>query len=608
MLSSQALSQVLQLWTDSKLPQFPLWLVHRAQLVLAQSLYRTLQTILQLSDKSRNISKEETAYSIITLATALRMSIFNELRDVIESGILKARILLGEEYSSSNCIWVEKVTYSVHSVSEAYILSALKISEQSVNRNIAQPHPLFTARAQKLIKFFSKLPLYSSLPSWVMKLSYLEAALFEPKLRELRLNIFPRAGMAEDKYFEYIPLTWTAANASNASHVSNSFLHEMMVISFLNYQVDEYMESVATVVYGDDLDALEVLIENILGSLGRQGISNEVFKENDYKQALPSENGKRSIDSLKEPNGNSHHNGESNSRHTKKRARAYSSDKANEETGILNRSKHEAQPFKSGPDHKKREAVIGCLSAFIRYIVRHEAVIKASSFDRANVINGLRTFLAAHIQQAKDNAYLSKTYSSIVNGAKRSVVFERPGRTFFDWVHTTSSDHTSCPYSFFFVLCLLSKDGQDCFETPAEKYASQSLCRHLAIMCRMYNDYGSVLRDSEEFNLNSLNFPEFVYAKASNGSSNPMATSATLSNEIENDALESAKEELLAIAQYERVEMEQALRRLQAIAGTNPHKLRVIEVLKMFCDVTDSYGQIYMARDIASRMKFSKSV
>lgn len=32
---------------------------------------------------------------------------------------------------------------------------------------------------------------------------------------------------------------------------------------------------------------------------------------------------------------------------------------------------------------------------------------------------------------------------------------------------------------------------------------------HLGRMCRQYNDYGSLARDQEERNLNSLNFPEF---------------------------------------------------------------------------------------------------
>lgn len=39
-------------------------------------------------------------------------------------------------------------------------------------------------------------------------------------------------------------------------------------------------------------------------------------------------------------------------------------------------------------------------------------------------------------------------------------------------------------------------------------YLSRSLARHLATMCRQYNDYGSAVRDMDEGNLNSLDFPE----------------------------------------------------------------------------------------------------
>ncbi|KAF7909636.1 uncharacterized protein EAF01_003354 [Botrytis porri] len=40
------------------------------------------------------------------------------------------------------------------------------------------------------------------------------------------------------------------------------------------------------------------------------------------------------------------------------------------------------------------------------------------------------------------------------------------------------------------------------------KYLATELGRHLAVMCRMYNDYDSLARDKAEKNLNSVNFPE----------------------------------------------------------------------------------------------------
>ena len=50
--------------------------------------------------------------------------------------------------------------------------------------------------------------------------------------------------MEEDKYFEYIPFTWTLCNNRRNTFLSTKSLVERMMISFLNYQADEFMEAV----------------------------------------------------------------------------------------------------------------------------------------------------------------------------------------------------------------------------------------------------------------------------------------------------------------------------------------------------------------------------
>lgn len=77
------------------------------------------------------------------------------------------------------------------------------------------------------------------------------------------------------------------------------------------------------------------------------------------------------------------------------------------------------------------------------------------------------------------------------------------------WVRSIASDDTSRPFAFQFFTCLTGKPGVSSFDSPQAQYISQSLARHLSTMCRQYNDYGSAARDSEEGNLNSLDFPEF---------------------------------------------------------------------------------------------------
>ncbi|KAI1380211.1 hypothetical protein F4677DRAFT_441529 [Hypoxylon crocopeplum] len=68
--------------------------------------------------------------------------------------------------------------------------------------------------------------------------------------------------------------------------------------------------------------------------------------------------------------------------------------------------------------------------------------------------------------------------------------------------------------------------------------------------------------------------------------------------------IESKKEALFQLAQFERPCLEEALRRLEA-EGTSPRngvaeglakKRRQMEIWRMFCDVTDIYGQISVRR------------
>lgn len=120
-------------------------------------------------------------------------------------------------------------------------------------------------------------------------------------------------------------------------------------------------------------------------------------------------------------------------------------------------------------------------------------------------------------------------------------------------------------------------------------YLAEDLCRHLSSMCRMHNDYGSLQRDADEHNLNSTNFPEFHLETFSYHRAGV---------EIWD---KSAKGDLLWIADYERHGVQTALTLLATELGSL--QKHVIDPLKLFINVTDLYGQIYVLRDIGTRTK-----
>ena len=94
----------------------------------------------------------------------------------------------------------------------------------------------------RLSRLSSSLPTLRREPSWKILVSVVEGLSFLPRLLEARSKIFPRQRSVEDRYLEYIPSTWIVINNCDALCLAPSLLWEMMVISMLDFLVDEYME------------------------------------------------------------------------------------------------------------------------------------------------------------------------------------------------------------------------------------------------------------------------------------------------------------------------------------------------------------------------------
>jgi len=341
--------------------------------------------------------------------------------------------------------------------------------------------------------------------------------LFLAQLRRAKPDVFPHNEKAENKYLEYIPFTWTACN-NLGKPTSNTVMLDMMIISVLNYQVDHYMEATIARYHEHNLQVVKDIIVRVCEKPERiTSVHQGVGKTMKDAAHLPK------IDS-------------------------------------------DVSKIPSLADIEE------VLARFVTFVMHHKKVVQCPRSVQERLKQELSTFLLAHVTQAEDNA----RFSNQLHSPQGRSCFHSPRATYFDWVRTTSADHTSCPYSFAFFGCLISKTGQEVFTTAKQKYLAQSACRHLATMCRQYNDYGSVRRDSEERNLNSVNFPEY-------GSIDVLSASEE----------ERIKAELLWLAEYERECLEATLKRLRGEVEE-----KVMDVLRFFVTVTDLYGQIYVARDV----------
>ncbi|KAL9032875.1 MAG: hypothetical protein Q9214_007775, partial [Letrouitia sp. 1 TL-2023] len=152
-------------------------------------------------------------------------------------------------------------------------------------------------------------------------------------------------------------------------------------------------------------------------------------------------------------------------------------------------------------------------------------------------------------------------------------------QTYHEWVHTTSASHVGGFVTFAFMACLnnCNEDGLDSFLGAEAKYYAHEFSLHVASYARMTNDIGSVERDRQESNLNSVDFLEFC---------------------IEGVDLEAKTQQLQRLAKFEKEGYERALERLRAL-GTDERK---IMGMKAFSNTAELYGEIYAMEDITPRL------
>ena len=564
--------RLLHLWKTGRLSALsdrlaaPSTLADRIPIVLFQILDRTLRS-QSLDGSWGNGSPEISAYAILTLIHLSPLRQWTALQTETEAAITSGqsflrKLQLNGASSQSDLIWIEKVSYGLPTLCQCYCLAALKASTADKTwdgPNVGLGHVPLKA-VGKFLGFFSRLPLFKSLKDaeWKLRSSLVEGYLFLPLLKRVSRDIFPREGMEAEQYLEYIPLTWTTSNSLQQVALSASFLQEMMEISMLNYQADEFMEAVVGKEHDDDLESVKEIIVSLTTTGEKRLRSDDEDREEPYTK-------KRSIGS----------------------------------NGFEKNFQRPTTPPRSASGFNIKKV----LGQFVRRIMGHSKVIKASARDQLNLRRELRDFLLAHLDQIEDNTWFSREDASHTE----TKPFTSPRTTYFDWVRTSSADHTSCPYSFAFVKCLAASGPAECFHSAYSNYLAQDLCTHLATMCRQYNDYGSVQRDRDERNLNSINFPDFHIANLVKGVVNEPASvngikelaSTTASELIEmnrkrDDELKAA---LFEIAEYERSCLTMTLQRLKSRI---PAQTR--NVLSLFVNVTDLYGQIYVARDIGSRV------
>lgn len=237
----------------------------------------------------------------------------------------------------------------------------------------------------------------------------------------------------------------------------------------------------------------------------------------------------------------------------------------------------EISPPESVADDANRE-LEDKLSQFANHYLRHPSVVRSPTWMQTWLAQQLQNCVLAHLTHLQD----CKEYAG--SPSQGNTQATKPW-TYFDWVHATPADNTTAKFSFVFYLCLVLGESGDKLLGDSEKnkspyfprYVAEDMCVHLAAMCRQQNDYGSLARDRAEGNLQSADFPDLYLGG--------------FDADDQKDA--HAKKMLLDVAAYEHACLENAMTELGKYLDKG-----VMDAIRVFIEVTDLYGQIYIVRDL----------
>ena len=594
MLLAEASTELLYAWDQGLLKSLPETLLQdRLPIMLTQILNRTLLTQTTRGAWGFEERPETTSYGVLTLMALSSLPWHAHLREVAISAAISGKTFLERshaDWTTPAFVWIEKVTYGSARLSLSYCLAAMKATERSNSwsKKTNEILNISEKSVSKIVELLSTLDSFQSEPRWKLVASAVEVFAFLPQLKSVGDSMLPGQKGAKNEYLAYIPVTWIVVNYHKQLFLSANLLWDMMVLTICNFRVDEYMESVVGKLPNNNLEPILSLIDDVCQT------KQPPLPGSESKYV---ENGDKRIHSA-------------NHLRTKIEAGANGTER-NPMDRVSNKT------FRFILDSHERDLVSPLtdvrtqLDSYAQAILTYPRIREASASDQSHLRHALCAFLRSHVAQIADNADFarqspwSSSTPSVLTSARQS---------FYTWVHTTGAESVSCPFSLAFLTCLLGaastpenkrseEPAADCFGSTRRKYLAGELCTHLAVMSRLYNDYGSVERDRIEANVNSINFPDF------HGSSSRTA------QHIDSAEHETKlKEELLELAKVERrsadVASEALLSDLEGNleAGGGRKMKDKANAAKLFIGVTRLYADLYVARDLSNRVVSSTGI
>ena len=222
--------------------------------------------------------RQETVYCSIALCHLSRLPLAIGFREEIQASLRKGHQAVTDTDKMSerrkDPLWIEKVTYEAGFIIKAYELAALRsTSEESpetlkrgvknhLDTKIGSSDRRSSEKLSEFAELFKQTSIFDEVPRWILNIFAVEARLLLPRLEEYRSKMFQRRSMNKDKYLTFIPFIWAACNNIDGAFMPSELLFDMMVISVLDFQVDEIMEV--------EVDARKIMI--LKASRGKKAV------------------------------------------------------------------------------------------------------------------------------------------------------------------------------------------------------------------------------------------------------------------------------------------------------------------------------------------------
>ena len=499
------------------------------------TLFGMLVRLLQLQTPEgswgpKHAQIESTAYAIIALKTLASLPLADRIRTQLDLATSHGQKFLSEgsfRWGEADRIWIGKSMYGCSVFTETYPIAALYMKTPSHQLNLTMDSMYGTQDelSDTIFRNFTNLPFFAETPTWQFDTCMVEAHLYQPLLKRVGQRIFPRQDIKVTKHLKILPFLFTASDHLHNGGMCPNVLLEVMATSLFLYEIDHYMEAVLYQLGSSHWSEVRKIICKLTCADLASG--KTVAKENFTENANP--------------------------------------------TGQT-----------PSPENSNSEAIYAeieqTLSKFVEWTLSDSSILGSTTYEQNLLRRELRTFLLAHVTSIEESSHLS-TMTDGVN------VPMSESSTFFDWVHDTSANHVGGTLVFPRMICLLSgqrKSTKEIFDSPEAKYLAQDLCKHLAILCRMENDYGSVTRDLHEHNLNSVHF---------------LGSAAGNDHPAEKVDILEARKSLRQLAVFEREYYERDMQTLKPLID-----VRTLKALRTFCNAADLGGQMYAVDDFSPKI------